>query len=248
MGKEGKPALFAAMLAAPEPPTFNVDCHFAEYPDILLPLIRDAMAGHNATRRRNALLTLRAIAPEGKEMIPLLLPLLDSADESDAGLAAYALAPYGDLGPCRSAKALEARCRWRPAAFNSTQALSMIGIETDQVGQLWPGVLRINDSGSKEYEWFYSFGRAAASPGRRRGACADQGACASGSAHAACGGLCLPLSGADCGRGGRAAFPAAQNTRRCGLGNRQLGVRHRAPWRMISYRHSRRSDRSPRIP
>jgi HEAT repeat protein len=165
MGEEGIPGLLA-MLANREPLGYETCRHIAQYPDIALPVVRDALKGNDPTQRDNALRLLESIAPEGRGTVPLLLPLLDDKDPAICSKAAFALGLYGDPAQAAVPRLLELIVADDPAVrLAASEALARIGIEADQIERLWLGALRIEAQGNN-YIWFYPYGHAAASPGR----------------------------------------------------------------------------------
>ena len=165
-GEEGIPTLLAMSLASREPRVRGPAPQIAQYADIVLPVLQDALKGSDPTRRRNALFLLEPIAPEGPETVPLLLPLLDDKDPATCREAAFALGLYGDAARAAVPRLLKLIVADDPTVrYQSAEALGRIGIAADQIENLWPGVLRIEETGNN-YSWFYPYGYAAASPGR----------------------------------------------------------------------------------
>ena len=138
----------------------------ARYSDIALPILQEALKHGDRTRQARCLRLLKSVAPEGREMVPLLLPFLGDTDSAICANAAVSLGLYGDAARAAVPRLLKLiaadNARSRLAA---SEALARIGIEANQIANLWPGVLRIEDS-NNNYDWFYPFGHAAASPGR----------------------------------------------------------------------------------
>jgi HEAT repeat protein len=164
MGEDGVPCLLAA-LANQEPLSIDTKRHFTNYSDLVIPELQKALTAGDPTRR-NALQLLEWIAPEGKEIVPLLIPLLDENDSATRSSSAFVLGLYGSAARPAVPKMMkmivsdDSRSR-----LAGSEALGRIGIEAAQIEILWPGVLRIEERGNN-YNWFYNYGYAASSPGR----------------------------------------------------------------------------------
>ena len=164
MGADGVQGLMAA-LVAPEPFHWKTAVFIADYPDVAVPELKRALEAGDPTRR-NALLLIKRMAPAGKEIVPVLLPLLDDKDAETRATAAFVVGLYGSAARRAVPRLFELIVADEPEVRKAASgALGRIGIESGQIERLWAGVLCI-DKEKSNYGDFYNFGYAAASPGR----------------------------------------------------------------------------------
>jgi hypothetical protein len=139
MGADGVRCLLAA-LANPEPLDRRTAQFIADYPDVALPVLQQAVRARDPARR-NALELLKCIAPQGKELVPLLLPLVDDNDPAIRASAAFVLGLYGSAARPAVPKLMRLIATdYRAPQAAADEAIARIGLEADQIDVLWLAV------------------------------------------------------------------------------------------------------------
>jgi HEAT repeat protein len=164
MDAEGARCLMAALVNREE---FHSDTarFIAHYPDVVVPELQKALKAGDPMRR-NALQLLSWMAPEGREVVPFLLPLLDENDPETRVMAVRVLGWYGAAARPAVPRLMALTDEDDPTLHSALgTALGNIGIEADQVESLWSGAPGIEEKGTKS-SLYYAYGHAAASPGR----------------------------------------------------------------------------------